>query len=68
MVELMWKTELVELEVIITFYLNSHTGQTVLLGTERNINTGVLMLWNGTSGNITHVLSSLGTFYTSLTT
>jgi hypothetical protein len=25
----------------------------MLPGTELNVNTGVLMLWNGTSGNIT---------------
>ena len=40
----------------------------MLPGTERNVNTGVLMLWNGTSGNITHVLCSQGTLYMSLTT
>ena len=31
----------------------------MLPGTERNVNRGVLMLWNGRSGNITHVLCSL---------
>ena len=40
----------------------------MLPGTERNVKSGVLMLWNGTSGNITHVLCCLGTLYTSLAT
>jgi hypothetical protein len=40
----------------------------MLPGTERNVKTGVLMLWNGTSGNITHELCSLGTLYMSLAT
>ena len=40
----------------------------MLPGTERNVYSGVLMLWNGTSGNITHVVCSLGSLYTSLET
>ena len=38
----------------------------MLPGTERNVNTGVLMLWNVMLGNITHVLFCLGTLYTPL--
>ena len=33
----------------------------MLPGTERNANTGVLMFWNGTLANITHMLCSLRT-------
>jgi hypothetical protein len=35
----------------------------MLPGTESYVNTGVLMLWNGPSGNITHRLCRLGTLY-----
>ena len=33
----------------------------MLPGASVNVNPGVLMLWNGKKGNITHVLWSLGT-------